>query len=100
MGRIPVEAVIQAYFALGYKPVRGTFFAVKGRDGDRGCCGIGIIAASQNLSIDAVFDKYELPNSYRPGYIHGFDGLHLLLGNPDYIAGYYDGKAAWDAVNK
>lgn len=104
MRRVTVDEVIAAYNQTGLKPKQRNYFW------NDGCaCAFGVLYIANRGSIEDerkgyFADKYadDLTGStdYTNGFIAGFDGDELENEEYDkeFLAGFEDGTATWNAV--
>lgn len=106
MRRITPEQVVDAYAAIGVKPIRHAYEAMVG--GEYRCCGLAACAltlAERNdrMTLLHVRSVLGLNPEYQAGFTEGFDGTELnpdYDNSPEYLAGREDGLAAAVAVFK
>lgn len=100
--RITPEMVKRAYQKTGLQPIRG---CITNRPERPCCCGIGVLAAVRG--IDHIEERYAFAdrmfgNSYRHGFVMGFDGGDYDSDDVDsrqrYRDGFNDGRKCATAV--
>jgi hypothetical protein len=105
VNRITPEMVIEAYRKTGLNPVRGDYFPITGY-----ACALGALYVAEgkyrsdrNLHLNSTFcslhSQYVYGSEYCVGFVNAFDGEEILWPeNDEYVAGYEDGRAAWNAI--
>jgi hypothetical protein len=104
MNRITPEMVIEAYRKTGLNPVRGDYFPITGY-----ACALGALYVAEgkynkehNSYLNSDSCMWHFKNAYgvfyQCGFVDAFDGAHMLWPeNDEYVVGYEDGRAAWNA---
>lgn len=103
--RITPEQVVARYKELGWKPIRDAYYD----EIDRKPCGCGLAVVvgeeSKNPHMATTGDfagLLGLDYEYANGFVRGFDGgaANRKINGPIFLAGYGDGRAAWEAVQR